>query len=113
MTWPLTVPVTRHRVTRGAVDDLGNDTTTVEDTEVMVFAAWVPSSDEQLLAGHDRVLVDAKLAAPIDAFRDDDEATVDTIGGRFVVDGRPENYEANPWWSPGLEIVNLRRIHGA
>lgn len=93
-------------------DDLGNLTdewaTAVEEPAIW----WTPSSvatSEQKMAGHDRIVVDLVLVV--------DSATVvgprdhAVIEGReFEVIGYPEDFDHGPWWRPGLQPVNLRRI---
>lgn len=94
-------------------DDLGKPLPAVPKRESVAVSGWaVPRSDEPKLAGHDRLTVDMELLAPVGEFKADDQ--VDIPGeGLFEVVGRPENYEHSPWasaWTPGTEVVNLRRL---
>lgn len=94
-------------------DDLGKPLPAVPDVTAVAVSGWsVPRSDEPKLAGHDRLVVDLELLAPVGEFADGDE--VDIPGeGRFQVIGRPENYEHSPWasvWTPDTEVVNVRRV---
>ncbi len=82
--------------------------------EVLVFGWENPRtrrSDEPVLAGHERVLVDVDLYAPQSL----NIAPKDRLilnGKRFEVLGYPDDPNNNPWWRPGLVTVSLRRIEG-
>lgn len=106
--FPLTVPVIRIRRTIGPPDALGNDTEIEESTRVLVFAWGAASSDEPTIGGHDRLQVDVAMHARAGDFIPDDAVVLDD-GPPFEVVGRPANYDANPWWSPGLDRVDLKR----
>lgn len=79
--------------------------------DVLVFG-WEPvKSTEPAVAGHDRVVVDMLLYAPLSL----------TVGAhdRFVISGK--RYEVigdvgdpnnNPWFRPDRVTVNLRRVEG-
>ncbi|MBV7294927.1 hypothetical protein KRX51_03210 [Corynebacterium sp. TAE3-ERU12] len=109
--FPLTVPVLRHRSAHGPPGPLGNATNIETTDEVLVFAVWVPTADESQIAGHKRETIDARIIAETGAFTADDEVTAPQLGdSRFVVNGRPANWDNGPWWSPNRELVDLRRI---
>lgn len=111
--FPLTQEVTRLRSGGEATDPFGNPVTgaPVED-QVLVFAWWVGSSGEPNLTGHvERVESDASLIAAPGDFAPSDQVILPG-GGVFEVDGHPANYDNNPWWSPGVETVALRRVEG-
>lgn len=93
-------------------NELGNEqwTTTRETVPV---AGWAqPTSTEPKLAGHDRLVVDMELYAPIGTFQHDDDVEIPGEDP-FQVIGQPENYSKSPFgFDPGLEVVNLRRTDG-
>jgi hypothetical protein len=108
--YPLTVPVTRFRRGVTGQDQLGNDVVGETSSEVLVFGYYSASPDEPLEAGHERLTLDARMITAVGDFVADDAVILPSFGQeRFEVVGEAENYNANPWWSPGREIVNLRR----
>lgn len=107
--YPMTVPVIRHRRTVGPPDDLGNDTEIEETETVFVFAFAQVSPQEPVVYGHDRIQVDVQMYAAPGDFLPDDAVTLDA-GPVFEVVGEAQNYDNNPWWSPGVEVINLRRV---
>lgn len=118
---PLTEEITRITMTtRIDKDRLGNDVVVeVEDDEpVMVFAWWIASSDEPVLAGHERLIVDAQMIAESGQFSPTDKVELpgieDPSGNpvRFAVVGRAENVDHNPWLHVGREVVNLKEVSG-
>lgn len=107
--YPLTVPVTRVRRTVGPPDGLGNDTEIEVAETVLVFAWSQVNPMEPVVAGHDRLQVDVQMYADPGDFLPDDAVVLDA-GLPFEVIGEPNNYDHNPWWSPGVEVINLRRV---
>lgn len=107
--YPMTVPVTRHRRAVGPPDDLGNDTEIEETETVLVFAFAQVSPQEPVVYGHDRIQVDVQMYATPGDFLPDDAVTIDPHGP-FEVIGEAQNYDNNPWWTPGVEVINLRRV---
>ncbi len=108
--YPLTVPVTRFRRGVTGQDQLGNDVVGETSSEVLVFGYYSSSPDEPLEAGHERLTLDARMITAVGDFVADDAVILPSFGQeRFEIVGEAENYNANPWWSPGREIVNLRR----
>ena len=111
--FPLTQEVTRLRAGEVGYDSHGNEVTgpPVED-QIMVFAWWVGSSGEPYPSGHvERVESDASLIAAPGDFEQSDRVILPGVGV-FEVEGRPANYDNNPWWSPGVETVALRMVEG-
>ncbi|MDM7488714.1 hypothetical protein QT969_10465 [Rhodococcus sp. CSLK01-03] len=108
----LTVPVQVERYSGGVVDELGNETEGWSAPEsVLVFGWEAPVSAEQVLAGHERVVVDVKLYAGRSiAIGPRDHITLD--GKAFEVVGYPQDPNNNPWWQPGLVTVLLRSLEG-
>lgn len=107
---PLTVPVTRIRRVVTGVDRLGNDIVGESSEHVLVFAYYTASPDEPLVAGHERLQLDARMITAVGDFVADDAVILPTFGDvPFEVIGEVENYDSNPWWSPDRDIVNLRR----
>lgn len=117
MTFTLTVPVRVHEWSAGGSDGYGGEadvyTPDLEQpgTEHMVFAIYTGTGAEPKLAGHDRVIVDGAMIGPPDIVSAHGIVTHTTLG-RFEVVGEPEDYNNNPWWSPGLVVYNLRRTEG-
>lgn len=108
----LTLPFELERYDGGGEDELGNE---MEywgaPEELLAFAAEPPVSTEPELAGHDRVIVDMNLYAPIDVGIGPKDRVV-LAGNRFEVVGHPQDPNMNPWWPPGLCTVKLRRVEG-
>lgn len=118
---PLTVEVTRVTVTQSwETDRLGNKVPVEvrEDVPVLVHSWRIVSSDEPILAGHERTVVDARMVAATGDFTSTDKVElpgiVDPTGDpvRFEVIGRPVNVDHNPWLHVGREIVNLKEVSG-
>lgn len=118
---PLTQEVSRIRTVITTEEDrLGNDVLVEveEDDPVLVFSWWIVSSDEPVLAGHERLIVDARLIASTGEFSSTDVVKLPGVtdpGGelvRFKVEGRSENVDHNPWLHVGREVVNLREVSG-
>ena len=118
---PLTEEVRRITVvTRIDKDPLGNEETVEveQDEPVPVFAWWIVSSSEPVLAGHERLLVDARMIAATGEFSASDKVILPGITDRagdpvrFAVEGRPENVDHNPWLHVGREVVNLKEVSG-
>ena len=111
--FPLTQEVTRLRSGPAGYDSHGNEipSTPVED-QILVFAWWIGTSGEPGAAGHvERVESDASLIAGPGEFKPSDQVLLPGHG-MFEVEGHPANYDNNPWWSPGVETVALRRVEG-
>ena len=109
----LTQEVTRLRSGGVVTDPFGNEVpgAPAED-QVMVFAWWVGSSGEPYPSGHvERVESDASLIAAPGDFVQSDRVILPGVGV-FEVEGRPANFDNNPWWSPGVETVALRMVEG-
>lgn len=111
--FPLTQEVTRLRPGQAGWDSHGNEISgTPLAEQVRVFAWWIGSSGEPNTPGHvERVESDASLIAAPGDFRPADHVQLPGAG-EFEVDGHPSNYDNNPWWSPGVEMVQLRRVEG-
>ena len=111
--FPLTKEVTRIRSGGVVTDPFGNEVPgpPTED-QVLVFAWWVGSSGEPNLSGHvERVESDASIIAAPGDFQPSDQVSLPGVGV-FEVDGYPANFDNNPWWSPGVETVALKRVEG-
>lgn len=119
MSFPLRQKVYHQRylgVTDGAgntvYDEHGNEVESwAPKLEVLVFGWEPPKSTEPVVAGHDRVIVDIQLYAPVSV----DPLPHDLmwlVGKKFQVIGYPEDPNHNGFWAPGLVTVNLRRVEG-
>lgn len=118
---PLTVEVTRITVTQSWEEDrLGNKVPVEvrEDVPVLVHSWRIVSSDEPILAGHERLVVDARMITAVGEFSPSDKVElpgiVDQAGDpvTFEVLGRAVNVDHNPWLHVGREIVNLKEMSG-
>lgn len=111
--FPLTQEVTRIRAGHVGYDAHGNEIPgVVSEDPVRVFAWWIGSSGEPNLPGHvERVESDASMIAAPGDFQPSDRVVLPG-SGEFEVEGHPSNYDNNPWWSPGVETVELRRVEG-
>lgn len=112
---PLTQEVTRVRTTQSwETDELGNKVPVeVRDDEPVLVHSWrIVSSDEPILAGHERTTVDARLIAAVGDFSPTDKVELPGQPGQFHVIGRAVNVDHNPWLHVGREIVNLKEVSG-
>lgn len=111
--FPLTQEVIRIRSGTSGRDAHGNEITgpPVED-QILVFAWWIGSSGEPGTAGHvERVESDASMISAPGEFKPSDRVALPGHGV-FEVEGHPANYDNNPWWSPEVDMVQLRRVEG-
>lgn len=110
--YDLELPFELERYGGGGEDELGNE---VEfwgaPEEHLAFSAEPPVSTEPERAGHDRVIVDMNLYAPVSiGYGPKDRVTI--YGHRFEVIGYPQDPNMGPWWKPGLCTIKLRRVEG-
>ena len=96
------------------VDPFGNqvETPTSQRSEIPVdVVGWsAPSAQELATAGTlNRVAWDVDLYAPTGAVSHEDRVRLDDA--LFEVES-VENYDNGPWWTPGLDVVHLRRVGG-
>lgn len=108
--YPVRVPVILERFQTGGTDDLGNPAegyTAPED--VLVVGVEPPTMSDPVVAGHERVAVDAKMYAPTSiGFSDKDRVTVN--GARFEVIGWPAPADMGPWWDLPMCTVLLHMM---
>ena len=111
--FPCTIEVTRLRSGGMSDDPFGNPVPAPpSEDQILVFAWWIGTSGEPSMAGHvERVESDASLIAEPGDFKPSDQVVLPGAG-LFEVDGYPANFDNNPWWSPGVETVSLRRVEG-
>lgn len=89
-------------------DALGNDRIVTTRDEVRVAGWSEPQSEEEKLAGHDRIVADLHVFAPTGAFINSDAVIIDGIHYE-VID--VANFDHNPFgWSPNADVVKVRRI---
>lgn len=101
------VPLQRHSF--GLEDEYGNDIEGWGDAESILVFGWEPVSiTEPVLAGHDRIVADVTLYADVETGIANRDRLVLT-GVVYEVLGEPGDPNNNPWWSPGLVSVQLRR----
>lgn len=110
--YPLAYEVTRVRRETGGEDELGNDVMTTTREAIAVFGWWYTSPEEPMIARHERVAVDVSLIAAVGSFRPSDAVELPGDPEHYEVVGYPQNYDNNPWWSPGREVVTLAKIEG-
>ena len=79
--------------------------------EVEVFAFYVTGGEEVGTDGHvQQVSYDAVVFAPDELnITAGDEVELPNVGV-FKVEGPPGNWDNNPWFTPGLVQVRLRRV---
>ncbi|WP_141564617.1 hypothetical protein [Dietzia alimentaria] len=112
---PLTQEVTKITVTQSwETDRLGNRVPVEvrEDAPVLVHSWRIVSSDEPILAGHERTVVDARMIAAVGDFSPTDKVELPGMPVVFEVVGRAVNVDHNPWLHVGREIVNLKEVSG-
>lgn len=111
-TYPLTVPITVHRRLAAGEDDYGNPVVgRWEPQEYHVFAVETGGEADATGSQPDRQHYDLTVYAPVDMHID--------VGDRLEFGYRiyeviepPGNWEANPWWKPGLIRIRANRIEG-
>ena len=108
--FPLTVQIAVRRYRAGGRDAYGNPTlgyTPPETVEVFAVAAGgveYPTQSHPEAAEHTlKVYAPAELGIG-------DRDRIDYLGQTFEVDGRPGNWDANPWWQPGLVEVRCKEV---
>lgn len=106
----LTQEVTvRRRMTRpggfGPVEDVG------DPESLMVFGWYVTGGQEARPDGHIYAVEwDAVVLAPVAASLAPGDHVVLPGAGEYQVFGPPGQWDANPWWSPGLAQVRLKKV---
>lgn len=81
-------------------------------TPLLVFGWYINGGEEFGSDGHvNQVSYDASVLAKTGDLGVDDEVLLPGHGW-FRVDGPPANYDNNPWWSPGIQQVQLVRVSG-
>lgn len=118
MLFPTPYTVGVHRFSSVSSDDYGRDVPVyspardVPGDPVRVHGWGSPRSLEPKLAGHDRVVVELELFAPVGTVIGPYDL-VDLPEGQFEVVGRPEDHSNGPF-APGVGglVVNLRRVEG-
>lgn len=80
--------------------------------QVAVHSWHVPTTTEPKLAGHDRVIVDIELLAPI-SFQPGPHDLIDLPSGQYEVIGVVQDYTTGPWRNPVAGgVINLRKVDG-
>lgn len=118
MLFPTPYSVGVHRRLYSTVDDYGRDVPAffpardVPGDPVRVHGWGSPRSLEPKLAGHDRVVVELELFAPVGTSIGPHDL-VDLPDGQFEVVGHPEDHSCGPF-APGVGglVINLRRVEG-
>lgn len=110
--FPLKLAVTRVRRDEAGVDELGNDVVTEIRESIKVFGWYSTTPDEPIIAGHERVVVDVALIAKSGDFEAGDAVVLPGDDSVYEVIGGAANYDHNPWWSPGREVVGLKVVKG-
>lgn len=111
MWWPLPY-IVGHRVYQSGLEDAHGNPIPGWAAPVDVRAMWwSPATQEPLLAGHDREVVDVVVVV----------ASTTTVGARdrMVVEGRefeivgdPLDFDHGPHLPAGVRPVNLKRVTG-
>lgn len=110
--YPLTVPVTLLRFQGSAVDEYGDPYPGYAAPETVLAFAVVVGGEEPVTAMRpERVRYDLTVFAPSSAGISDRDR-IEYGGHAFDVEGMPGNWDANPWWSPGLVSVRCNRVEG-
>ena len=113
--FPTRLVVTRHRPGPDIIDELENKIPGPPISEpVRVFGWAIPTTDEPGLNHSNRTVADMNLYARPGDFRATDSVSLpgDAPGTSWQVEGDERNYENNPWWSPGLVVIELRKVTG-
>lgn len=104
-----TVEVLRRKT---QVDAFGDEIeTTGSPEEIAVFGWYLGGGVEGRPDGHVyQVEWDATLYAPVSAeIRAGDRIRIPRVG-EFLLVGEPSDWESNPWFSPGLVEVRLKKV---
>lgn len=108
--FPARIPILLERWVDGVEDDLGNVTGGYGAPEPhMVIGVEPTISTEPELAGHDRVVVDAKMYAPLN-MRPVPQDRVTVRGMVFDVIGYPQDADLGPWWDLPCSTILLHRV---
>lgn len=100
--------VTKHSEVVTGKNKLGNPIVERVSTPVNVAGYYSPSSNEPVVSGHNRLVVDYILIAPSGVFKPDDEVTIPGFSENFRVEGYPSNWDHSPFgFNPGYEMINL------
>lgn len=107
-----TIPVEVERFIGGVVNPLGNEVATWAAPEtIMVFAIFTRYGMEEQGDHVSQVELDAVMyPKATENIRPQDRIIHDL--GTFEVEGEPIDHNHNPWWSPGLVQVNLKKVTG-
>lgn len=111
--FPLTVPITLERFSHPGVDAYGDPTPGVYQPgeEILVFGYTTGGEEPTTGVTPERVRYDLTVYAPTDA-RINDQDRIRIGPDVYQVDGPPQCWDANPWWSPGLVQVTCNRMEG-
>lgn len=110
--YPVRVPVVLERFSEGVKDALGNPVESWEEPVTVRVVGVEPAvASEPITVGTNRVVVDAKMYAPISVgFGPGDRVEVN--GTRFAVVGFPGRADLGPWWDLPLCTVLLKAVDG-
>lgn len=111
--YPLKFSVQVEKKIPGAGTDFFGDPVgeTIATETVAVFGWAITSVAETATDSVMRLVNELQLFAPSGTIKAPDTVVLPD-GGRWEVHGTPENYDNNPWFSPGLEVVKCRQISG-
>lgn len=114
MSYPLGVTVTLLRVTAGAPDGYGNDTSTTSTLRVTGGAVWPVGSNGEQIQARDTVGTELVWAAPFGTVvKATDQAIVDGYGTKpFNVVGEPFSWTSPLTGTAACVEVRLLRVTG-
>lgn len=108
--FPLTVNIGVRRYRDGGKDAYGNPRPGYAPPEaVEVFAVAVGGVEDPTQAHPEAAEHTLKVYAPV-GLGISDRDRIDYLGQTFEVDGRPGDWNDNPWWSPGLVEVRCKEV---
>lgn len=110
--FPCTVPIQVRRYQPGKKDAYGNPAPGYAKAEqVMVFGVAVSGSEAPTQTHPEAAEHRLRVYAPAElGIGDRDQFLYQ--GKTFEVDGLPGNWDANPWWSPGLVEAACVEVDG-
>lgn len=110
--YPCNVELAVRRYQHGALDAYGNPRAGYGAPETAkVFAVVVGGAEDPTQTHPEAAEHTLKVYAPASLNIGDRDRIV-YQGSSFEVDGRPGDWDANPWWSPGLVEVRCKEVLG-
>lgn len=110
--YPCRVPVVLKRYQHGGRDAYGNPRAGYSAPEtVNVFAVVVGGTEDPTQTHPEAAEHTVRVYAPAE-LKISDRDRIEYQSNSYEVDGLPGDWDANPWWSPGLVEVRCKEVLG-